>query len=830
MPDYLNPVTARGPKALLDDYAAIARRRGPVTVEQTALRVRSVTYRDLIAHVASDGLLTYNELLDDSANLKAVVDPAWMAALGRVIGLQQFFPEDSRQAIYLLSEFVGKLPDSLQSYYAKLLVELLYSTHQYRWAHEILLSYPDVQRIGDGYLMTDLYNPFTRSPYAHMERWRGGLARRFNSHDLTAPDIDLGAAIPFNGLSATRTLPTVDGPLISVVMTTFRPESHALRNSIDSILAQTWENLELIIVDDGSPPEYRELLTQLTSLDSRIHTLSMSHNQGTYLARNAGIAIAKGEFITGQDDDDWAHPERLHRQVYPLLDSIEAVATRSNAITALDNLIMQRPGYRPVQPNTSSLMYRLAVVRKLGGYIAARRASDSELLHRVERYTGRTCIDVKSPLGIIRIDPGSLSRSDFRAGWHHPARRAYRDSYMHWHATAQIKELEISTSSPATVSIPDRFKIELSGTSAIDVVLAGDWRQYGGPQKSMIEEIRALTSRNLTVGVLHLEAARFMSKTPKPLCTPIQEMINNGTVKRICDDDDVKVRLVVLRYPPILQFPPVEPLGIRAERLIILANQAPAERDGSDIRYDVRACSENAEHLFRLRGLWAPQGPTVRHAIESLVCDQELADFDIPGILDIDEWATERRGFRSNRPVVGRHSRDNPMKWPGDSATLRSVYPIDGQMDIRVMGGHKTPLSVLGADSLPASWVSFPKDHLDVRTFLNSLDFFVYYQNEHAYDAFGRSTLEALATGCVAILPPHLEATFGEAAVYADPENARAAVKRLYADPVAYRQQSARAIAHVRQKFSHDAHVSLIQELLRRERLTPWADGAPRAD
>src|SRR5699024_8158380 len=131
------------------------------------------------------------------------------------------------------------------------------------------------------------------------------------------------------------------------------------------------------------------------------------------------------------------------------------------------------------------------------------------------------------------------------------------------------------------------------------------------------------------------------------------------------------------------------------ESMIILANQAPAELDGSDIRYLVSDCHKNAEVAFGVRPTWVPQGPQVRAFLEHYLDSFDLADFDLPGILNLYEWWHNRLWYRSKIPVIGRHSRDNHMKWPSDLAVLEEVYRTDGHYDVRIMGGAKVPLGIL---------------------------------------------------------------------------------------------------------------------------------------
>src|SRR5699024_3140628 len=281
----------------------------------------------------------------------------------------------------------------------------------------------------------------------------------------------------------------------------------------------------------------------------------------------------------------------------------------------------------------------------------------------------------------------------------------------------------------------------------------------------MLQEIRALRSQNLRIGILDLEAARFMYRRQRlPLTKHIQDLINSGVVDEVLYDEDVHIRLLVLRYPPILQFFKREESTLRIQRMLIVANQAPAERDGTDIRYLVGDVEEAATRSFGISPTWVPQGPQIRDVLSYYLEAPKLADFDMPGILEPSEWWLDRLWYRSLIPVVGRHSRDNAMKWPADKSVLKKVYRTDGQYDVRIMGGANAALAVLDEPVYPSPWTVYKTDELSVRKFLYSLDFFVYYQHKNAIEAFGRAILEAIAAGLVVILPPHFEHVFMEAA------------------------------------------------------------------
>lgn len=99
--------------------------------------------------------------------------------------------------------------------------------------------------------------------------------------------------------------------LISVIMTAYNEEKY-ITEAIESILAQTYENFELIIVDDGSTDSTPTIIKQFK--DSRIRYYQLSENRGVGAAHAYAIERAVGKFIAIADADDIHYPERLARQ------------------------------------------------------------------------------------------------------------------------------------------------------------------------------------------------------------------------------------------------------------------------------------------------------------------------------------------------------------------------------------------------------------------------------------------------------------------------------------------------------------------------------------
>lgn len=97
--------------------------------------------------------------------------------------------------------------------------------------------------------------------------------------------------------------------VITIVVPVYKVEAY-LNRCVDSILAQTFTDFELILVDDGSPDNCGKMCDEYAEKDSRISVIHQK-NGGLSAARNSGIDIARGEWITFIDSDDWIHPDYL---------------------------------------------------------------------------------------------------------------------------------------------------------------------------------------------------------------------------------------------------------------------------------------------------------------------------------------------------------------------------------------------------------------------------------------------------------------------------------------------------------------------------------------
>ena len=108
----------------------------------------------------------------------------------------------------------------------------------------------------------------------------------------------------------------MEQPLVSVIMGVYNQwDEKILQDAVNSILNQTYINLEFIIWDDGSLPEAARHVTELALLDDRIIVAGREENRGLAFSLNECIRLAKGKYIARMDADDISLPERIERQV-----------------------------------------------------------------------------------------------------------------------------------------------------------------------------------------------------------------------------------------------------------------------------------------------------------------------------------------------------------------------------------------------------------------------------------------------------------------------------------------------------------------------------------
>lgn len=121
-----------------------------------------------------------------------------------------------------------------------------------------------------------------------------------------------------------------DEPLISVIVPVYNVERW-LDKCLSSICSQTYRKLQIVCVDDGSTDGSARILAEWTARDDRICVVTKK-NGGLSSARNAGLEVARGEFVTGVDSDDWLFPDIYEKAVRHLSDDCDMLVFRAQSV------------------------------------------------------------------------------------------------------------------------------------------------------------------------------------------------------------------------------------------------------------------------------------------------------------------------------------------------------------------------------------------------------------------------------------------------------------------------------------------------------------------
>ena len=113
----------------------------------------------------------------------------------------------------------------------------------------------------------------------------------------------------------------ISGPLISLIVPVYNVKDY-LKTCLQSILEQTYKNLEIILVDDGSDDGSSGICDEYARMDQRIKTIHLPHS-GVSAARNAGLAAATGELLGFVDSDDWIDHD-MYQYLYTLMQEHDA--------------------------------------------------------------------------------------------------------------------------------------------------------------------------------------------------------------------------------------------------------------------------------------------------------------------------------------------------------------------------------------------------------------------------------------------------------------------------------------------------------------------------
>lgn len=238
------------------------------------------------------------------------------------------------------------------------------------------------------------------------------------------------ASVADNEIGLQDSSPVATPPALSIVMPAYRAERY-IGQAIESILAQTFEDFELIVYADGRLDRTTEIAESYASADGRVRVMGSDTNAGVCPALNNAIAEARGSLIGRMDADDLAVPDRFERLVSLIRSDPRIVAVGSNALhinidnevlglsiagpASLEDFDQMRANGEVTMLLDGTALMRRDVFEQVGGYDAEMAAApEVDLFCRMAAYGA--IVSIQEPLLLYRLHPGSSVERQFYAG------------------------------------------------------------------------------------------------------------------------------------------------------------------------------------------------------------------------------------------------------------------------------------------------------------------------------------------------------------------------------------------------------------------------------
>ncbi len=812
-------MTQRIPQYLRDHAEQLEKKA--IFLADNTMRYGSTEGLTLLALRATGGRCDYAQLLAEAREIVSrgsaaglpAIDLPTLAYVARVMGSRPAPGPDYTEAADLCQAVrillggktfaPGKGPGDTD----RLNAQVNIASGRFSYVEEVLpsLTIADETR---WMLDTELLNPTHRRPGSDDINW----LRRFNwifvQAGVAPIALEEGEGTPFERVipAATPTVVTDPGPTVSVVMSVFKPDQ-SLFTALRSLRDQTWPHLQVLVVDDCSPEEYQPMIEEAVALDDRFELHRMPKNGGTYKIRNYAISVSRGEFIAFQDSDDWSHPERIERQLRPLLEDPRRVATLSRSVRVYSNLSANKIGYAPLRRNVSSLLLRRdTVLSEVGGFDEVRKSADSEFLERMELHFGaERVVTLDEPLALVQLTTGSLSRTDFQFGWRDGNRVAYRQAFEFWHKQIALgkESVHLQPGAARRFPAPRAMLGVVKEPRECNFLIVSDWRDGLGRSAGAADEISALAGAGLSTEMLHAETMRFAMRRRVSPSDEVMTLQSEGVSTFAQWDDSLTAAVAVVRDPELLCYPRRSDLNsVQADRVLLVARYPPRSPENGAIVYDPVTVEARAATLFKGAVAWLPATHEIAEALRADGSSAQVAPPRLVGVV-----AQRRRshpGFRASRPIVGTtgleggRTRDTP-----DVDQLISMLPDDDAYDVRIRDPLRALTLKRKAKDLPPNWLLCWDTPLE--EFVDQLDLFVGIQRNTWGPELIHEAAVAAARGCVLVLPPSYEQHFGHVAIYAEPEDVRAVIDRLWRDEAMFADHQKRGHAWAERNLSADA-------------------------
>jgi glycosyltransferase involved in cell wall biosynthesis len=418
---------------------------------------------------------------------------------------------------------------------------------------------------------------------------------------------------------------------VSVIIPVHNAEE-TIQIALESILLQSWENLELLVVDDCSTDSTVDVIKAYESKDSRIHLLKLEANQGPYVARNMGLKMATGDFVTCSDADDWSHPEKIEQQVLDLIANEHLIGNTSMWARMTNDLKSYRrgsPGHY-IQTNISSLMLRRErFIKALGSWDSVRFGADTELWIRIKKRFGENSVkELPYLLSFGRSSEESLTENTTFGypGYLFGARREYKEAYRNYHRLADTLYYPFPQQS-RPFAVPENMKPgkrpDASSFRHLHLVVVSDFRLPDNAEFS-VALIRKGMVRGVRVALIQIP--RYDVDPRLPIGQDVRALMDGDSVEMLVHGEEASCDNLIVKDPAVLHQVQTYIPHVKARNVSVVVDRLPVdESQAADPIYDFRVCAANLEKYFGSSGLWFPANSSIRDSLNERFCDEVKA-------------------------------------------------------------------------------------------------------------------------------------------------------------------------------------------------------------
>lgn len=287
------------------------------------------------------------------------------------------------------------------------------------------------------------------------EEWLKNVNSYLSPYDISEIQLKPGTNL-ISRLMSGSVKKLYGGPKVSIIMPAYQA-AETIRYAIESIVQQSWTNFELLIVDDNSSDGTWKIIQDMCRRDIRIRSKRNERNYGPYVSKNLALMEATGDYVTGHDADDWAHPQRIERHLSAILSSDGTIKAGTGTMLRVspggifDNVIDASYPHSPDgirrRAFISCLFERQVIINDIGFYDCVKFGADGEYLNRARKILGEHFRDLDIFSMLCLDSPDSLTN--------HPetglrtnlgiseVRKDYNSSWVEWHRITNSNNLYI---------------------------------------------------------------------------------------------------------------------------------------------------------------------------------------------------------------------------------------------------------------------------------------------------------------------------------------------------------------------------------------------------